>query len=491
MNAYKQGMKGENKMKKLRTMFFAVAATCGMLLLTPMASATTQDMSVGLEVPTHTKEEIIQFLKEHPTYKGSNGNSRVPTSVYVKEPSYDKGFEPGELHTDYLQDGLNAVNNVRYIAGLPANVTLNKQYTKAAQAGILINGVQRALNHTPTKPQGMSESLYQLGYKGTSSSNLAAGFSSLSDAVITGWMYDGDTSNIKDVGHRRWILNPPLKQTGFGSIETFHSMYVMDNVGASFDEAYDVVAWPAQVMPTLYFSDNDPWSLSFDNSFSETAAMVTMTRQSDGRTWKMGGYEDSESGRIYTSARRVGQPLCIIWRPNKIQYRPGDVFTIEIEGVTKNGKDYPIRYQVKFFDLDNPELNQAVDDVIFTVGQSDYIKNTVQYRMHDPVIIHNDRLMFPITGLRLIVEGKYQWNWESKTFYIDANGKEMFLRQDEVEGFIRTRETNGRKVEINLNTPPIVKDDTVYLPLADFCDFMEISYEWDPITQTVKFKSLT
>ena len=42
------------------------------------------------------------------------------------------------------------------------------------------------MTHTPKKPASVSQEFYDLGYAGTSSSNLGAGYSNLASAVITG-----------------------------------------------------------------------------------------------------------------------------------------------------------------------------------------------------------------------------------------------------------------------------------------------------------------
>lgn len=472
-----------------RKMFLTVVVLCSVSCLTPIVSATTASETVGINVPTRTKQEIVQFLKEHPIGLEGNYEERL-ASKYKKKPDYDQKTDSGELSSKFLQSGLNALNNVRYIAGLPADVTLNSQYSKAAQAASFINWINGEIDHTPKKPTVVGQALYKLGYDGASSSNLAQGFTSIPDAIITGWMYDGDSSNIKDVGHRRWILNPPLKQTSFGSINSFYSMYVMDNVHTNYDKKYSVVAWPAQVMPTSYFANIDPWSISFDNEFNAKEVTITMTRQSDKHVWKIKSSETTQAGEAYISRKTYGQPLCVVWKPEYINYRPGDVFEINIEGVRKDGKDYPIRYQVTFFDLENPELNQAVDELIFTVGTAQYIKDTLSKKMYDPVIIENDRIMFPVSGLSRIVNGRIEWDEERNTLYCEFNNKGILLQKDRLKAYIYNKEEDEQKKVITLKSPLIVKEGKRYIPLAEFCELMGINYKWDPQTKQIDMTNL-
>jgi hypothetical protein len=74
----------------------------------------------------------------------------------------------------------------------------------------------------------MPQDFYELGYAGTSNGNIhyqrsiLDGVRTGSDSLLTAikfWMADSsgnNGNNIKNVGHRRWILNPRARQTGFG-----------------------------------------------------------------------------------------------------------------------------------------------------------------------------------------------------------------------------------------------------------------------------------
>lgn len=472
-----------------RKVFLSIAVLCSMSFLTPMVAATTGSETVGINVPTYTKQEIVQFLQEHPISIQGTYEERL-AAKYKKEPVYGKEMEPGELSDEFLEKGLNALNNVRFIAGLPADVTLNSAYSKACQAASFINWANGEIDHAPKKPTPVGQVLYQLAYDGASNSNLAQGYTSIPSAIITGWMYDGDSSNIKDVGHRRWILNPSLKKTGFGSINSFYSMYVVDNISADYDKKYSVVAWPAQMMPTDYFAQVDPWSISFDNTFNAKDVTITMTRQSNQRVWEIKSSESTQAGNAYISHRRCGQPLCIIWKPTYINYRPGDVFEIDIAGVTKDGKDYPIHYQVTFFDLENPELNQAVDDIVFTVGTAEYMKDAQLNKMRDPVIVENGRIMFPVSGLTHIMNSEVDWNKEKNSLYYELDNKGILFNKDSLKAYLYNRGTNAQKQVITLKNPMIVKEGKGYIPFAEFCDLMSISYEWDSQTKQIKIKAI-
>ena len=45
--------------------------------------------------------------------------------------------------------------------------------------------------------------------------------------AIDGWVEDH--GNFDTMGHRRWVLYPPMKSTGFGFSGHYTSMYCFDN----------------------------------------------------------------------------------------------------------------------------------------------------------------------------------------------------------------------------------------------------------------------
>ena len=168
---------------------------------------TTQKVTLKT-VEIHTAEEIKSFYAAHPF-------STSYRDAWTVAPNAKNGVA-GELTEGTVENALNALNFIRYIAGINADVTVDPEYAEKAQAGTTLLTEVGNLEHTPKKPSSVSQEFYDLGYQGTSSSNLGWGYSNLADAVIRGWMNDGDSSNIDRVGHRRWCINPTMGATGFG-----------------------------------------------------------------------------------------------------------------------------------------------------------------------------------------------------------------------------------------------------------------------------------
>lgn len=288
----------------------------------------------GINVQSRTSQEIAEYIENNPFEYSASG--------YVAEPDYKNApYSPGKLDNETLENALNALNTMRFIAGLD-EVSLNSEYSELVQAGTLVNAVLGQLSHTPSQPAGMPDELYQKGYKGTSSANLGMGYNSLAHSIISGWMSDAGASNISRVGHRRWCLNPSMQETGFGNTGKYYAMYAFDNTWGATD--YYGVCWPAQVMPLEYFQDNDPWSISMGYSVDASAVKVELVRNSDGEAWEFS--QSSADGYFNVENSNYGKKGCIIFRPDDISYSVGDSFDVSITGL-----DEDVSYTVEFVDV--------------------------------------------------------------------------------------------------------------------------------------------
>lgn len=168
---------------------------------------------------------------------------------------------------------------------------------------------------------------------------------SLEHSILNVWMKDASASNIKALGHRRWILSPEMKRTGFGAVSgsrgTYNTMYVFD-FGRKVKTNYQV-AWPAQQMPVSYFPEGTPWSLSLGKVLNSEKIKVTLTRLSDNKVWNFS--KKQADGAFYVNNDGYGQKGCIIFNPKNIGHcKSGDKFIVKVSGAGKE-----ISYIVNFF----------------------------------------------------------------------------------------------------------------------------------------------
>lgn len=358
---------------------------------TAMISELSHDLQIIKDTASNGKtQEQIKFKWQQyaPVF---NGNP------YVTAPTTEQTYEAGVIQNDFIADGVNMANFVRYLADLPDDLEVEGSLNRKAQHGAVLLTAHGSLSHTPPQPENMELSFYREGYESTSSSNLAYyGYYSsgslahfidqmtidyewtLANSVRL-YMRDEDDVNLKHVGHRRWILNPSLKKVGFGyahhlsadekwksKFEAFSTMQIFDTSrSAAFD--YEYIAWPNQGnFPVEFFKvsespkNSDPWSLSLNpQKFQEPRLgdiTVTLKRQSDQREWKL-DQEDQKMGidqeYLNVSNQNIGVPYCIIFRPNQIeQYKPGDIYEVNVKGLKDiQGQNIEIDYAVSFFSL--------------------------------------------------------------------------------------------------------------------------------------------
>ena len=304
---------------------------------------------VGLGVAAHTQAEIQAFANAHPAYRNQVNIYRVAAT--------DKPYTVGKLSAVNQQSGLNLINQIRYIAGLNADVGLLDAMEEDMAATALVlrvyseqykaaNG-KDILTHYPPRAAVLADAgydgLYAQGYAGAGRSNIAMGYSASSS--ILAYMSDADDNNVRTVGHRRWILNPSMGRTVFGANGRFTAMYAHDTTGAG---SQTKVAWPAQEMPRQYFSAGDPWSLSYGRLLSADKVSVSLVRVRDGKTWNFSA--TSADGAFFVENSAYGQKGCVIFRPNGLgEIAAGDTFNVS---VTDAESGEITRYTVRFFDLD-------------------------------------------------------------------------------------------------------------------------------------------
>lgn len=283
-------------------------------------------------------------------------------------PSVAAPHSTGELAPSFVQDGLKRLNFARFLVGLPDDVTVNSAYSDSIQHGaVVLAAGNSGLTHHPAKPAGMSQSFYDAGYSGTSSSNLA-----VTDSLrgsIDQYLGDSDPSNIAALGHRRWVLNPPLRETGFGFARPnggyggygYSGMYVFD-WGRTDAVTYSHYGWPAAgAFPLAFLPEGTPWSVHLDPNvydYNWAGIVVTLTRVSDGASWRF-DYADRPvvgkpwSGEYYNfNDDGYGDPVCIVFRPGlNMHYRYGDSFDVRVSGdLYREGTDnrVEIKYRTAF-----------------------------------------------------------------------------------------------------------------------------------------------
>ncbi len=298
----------------------------------------------------HQKEDIRKAY--------SQLNIDTEPSPYLEKPSVSGEYSPGSLTDAALEDVLEYVNFIRYVAYLDTGVTLDDIYIMRAQHGAVLLAANDAIAHDSPRVEGMSDGFYGTAYAGTMSSNLAAINWMDGDILIVSAEYfvrDDGEANLPVLGHRRWLLNPYMGKTGFGlansdSGMSYVAMYVHDD---TYDPGYwENIKWPSGgAFPADLTSYDIPWSVVlnpevYSSDFSDIS--VSMYEAGAGR---------AELKFFNVSTESYGAGPAIIFMPDLekmgiTDYQQNQVWHVRIDGLRyADGKPAAIEYIVEMISL--------------------------------------------------------------------------------------------------------------------------------------------
>ena len=294
---------------------------------------------------------------------------RSHTSPYLEEPDI-KHYTTSGLLTQQAQDeALDYLNFIRQIAGLEP-VTLSPLYVFRSQNAALLLAANDELNHNPAPAEGMNDTLYESALLGTSLGNIAKFNWMRPEILLDGVEYfvrdDGDF-NLSTLGHRRWLLNPCMKTTGFGlanaaSGMSYVAMYAVDdgNAGAQWQQ----VCWPAGgAFPVELMRRDLAWSVSLNDSIYDIGAsspVLTLTELNSGAAFGFDFARRTGDGFCLLNTAVYGSGSCLIFRPNLVEkgiteYVQNQLWQVEISGlVRRDGSTENIRYVCEMTSL-NPQ----------------------------------------------------------------------------------------------------------------------------------------
>lgn len=198
-------------------------------------------------------------------------------SPFDKLPVAGSSFEIGALNQNFLEDGINLVKFVRFLARVPSDIELDSSLSYKAQAGAVLLSTMPKIGHQTPIPPKMNESFYSLASQGLKQGNLSRQIGSPTNLpqLIFDQIWD-NAENESHVGHRRWLLNPRMKKIGLGFFESANRMQgdgvvVAHDMGRPFSTSFDYIAWPSPGAFPLEFCPNQtPWSITLDPSKYQT-----------------------------------------------------------------------------------------------------------------------------------------------------------------------------------------------------------------------------
>ncbi|MBN13408.1 MAG: hypothetical protein CMI17_10505, partial [Opitutaceae bacterium] len=200
----------------------------------------------------------------------------------------------GDTSDLFKEAVLLRINFYRAMAGIPADIIFVDDLNQAAQMAALIMSGNDNISHFPLLA-GFVNYLSADGIQGAADSNLAIG--SYGPDSVDGYMQDKGSGNTA-VGHRRWLLYPPMLEMGTGdvpggeipaeaqantpgdstTVRRANAIHVFssNNFGALPDIDFPYVAFP-QKGYVPYHIVYPRWSFAIDGA-NFSAASVSMTR---------------------------------------------------------------------------------------------------------------------------------------------------------------------------------------------------------------------
>ncbi len=293
-------------------------------------------------------------------------NRRSGASPYAQEPDPNSCTSVGSLTDAAQQEALDYLNFLRWIAGLDP-VALSPLYTLRSQNGALLLAANDALSHTPDQPAQMGDELYESALLGTSLGNLAKFNWMRPEILLDGVEYfarDDGSMNLAVLGHRRWLLNPAMAETGFGlanaqSGMSYVVMYAVDDGNASAQ--WDRVCWPAEgAFPVELMRSQIAWSVSLNDEIydlSTSAPVIELTEEVSGAHFTFDLVGDSGDGFCHLSTEACGSGSCLIFRPDLSgaglnEYLQNQVWRVRIGGLKgMDGSEKSIEYRVEMVSL--------------------------------------------------------------------------------------------------------------------------------------------
>ena len=277
-----------------------------------------------------------------------------------------QNFVSGALTGAAQRDALNVLNFLRTLAGLES-VQLNSLYSLRAQNGALLLAANDELTHHPLQPEGMQDDLYQSALAGTEQGNIAKFNWMRPQILIDGVTYfarDDGPANLENLGHRRWLLNPAMAETGFGlanslSGMSYVTMYAVDQGNA--DAPWTHVAWPSDgAFPVELMRSELAWSISLNDEFYDLDAShptIVLREENSGATFSFDPLLESGDGYCTLSRQAYGSGSCLIFRLDLKsagieEYVQNQLWTVEVCGlVERDGCAAELNYCCEMFSL--------------------------------------------------------------------------------------------------------------------------------------------
>lgn len=310
-----------------------------------------------------TRQELREAYQALGKYEGA--------SLYARQPSLSAPYAPGALEEAALDDALEYLNFLRALAGLEP-VGRSELYDTRCQHGAALLAALDYADHNAPRPEDMDEDFYESAHLATTSSNLAK-FNWMRPTILReGLAYfarDDGEGNLSVLGHRQWLLNPKMADTGFGLANSASGMsYVLmyaHDMGNE-DAAWSEVCWPsAGAFPVELMHSNLAWSVTLNPErydLSRSRISVLLREETRGLSFAFDCAAAQGDGFCSVSDAGYGAGPCVIFRPDFsgtdfTDYEQNQRWTVRIDGLRlASGEETSLEYTVEMTSLHPQEV---------------------------------------------------------------------------------------------------------------------------------------
>ncbi|OGU14410.1 MAG: hypothetical protein A2X63_03845 [Ignavibacteria bacterium GWA2_35_8] len=283
-------------------------------------------------------------------------NTKLPSTIaqlYDCGPDVDNCYE-GTLKSNEKIKVMAKLNLIRSLHGLQ-EVSYNPGDEKYVQEAALLTCANKQMNHQPAND---AKCFTQDGYKGCDESNLWFGSASQvwgwqSDNMIIDWLID---DSVETLGHRRWLLNPFMRNASYGRVDKVESdgKHFTAGVLKVFDR---LVYWPPFVSDIEYvaYPDGDYPAYAFKTdwflSFSLVADKETFWNNKNVDFSNSVIQMADENGNPVTvnsaqyNTEGYGLPNIIQWKADGLQ--AGKRYNVTVTRVKYNNQEKDYNYWFK------------------------------------------------------------------------------------------------------------------------------------------------
>jgi hypothetical protein len=277
----------------------------------------------GTDPTTHSEAEVCRRWRE--------GHQSTARASFVAGPTM---CDPGSMPREAIDDTLVRINMFRWMVGL-GPVSDSDAMNRAGQACAVLEeraGWPGPSNPDPHHPPPTAPCYSAEGASAAGSSNISWGTSSAADAIDN---FMTDNGNESTLGHRRWIMNPPLGPVGVGFYQSAMCLGVFGMSGGG--RALPFHAYPPPGVAPLDIA-NGYWSFTGHEVSSTASTTITMTRQPDGM---------SATIRRLSLLGNFGGGDALGWRVTAPTIRAGETWRVTLSNMRTSMGERAVEYDVR------------------------------------------------------------------------------------------------------------------------------------------------